>query len=149
MLIVKWFQVLLHTLNIQMCGIDIRNLKTRNFTKLVQVRNFLLPLSQRLFDMRRERFNLSMLTFPFAPHHVRHPAAKYWSGLGKPQKSTFFSRGRNSTNCFFSNLSPHFQCVTSPKYPGLNSYLGFLFWHLWMTHPLHTCVNICVNVAPN
>ena len=34
---------------------------TKN-TKLVQVRNFLLPLSYRFFDMRRERHNLSMLT---------------------------------------------------------------------------------------
>ena len=30
---------------IRICEIDIGNLKTRNFTKLVQVRNFLLPLS--------------------------------------------------------------------------------------------------------
>ncbi len=52
---------------------------------------------------------------------------------GSEWKSTFFFRGGNSTNCFFSNLSPRFRCVTSPKYPGLNSYLGFLFWHLWMT----------------
>ena len=54
------------------------------------------------------------------------------------------SSERNSTNCFFSNLSPRFPCVTSPKYPGLNSYLGFLFWHLWMTHPLRTRGNTCV-----
>ena len=41
-----------HTRNKRMCEIDIGNLKTRNFTKLVQVRNFLSPLSKRLFDMR-------------------------------------------------------------------------------------------------
>ena len=28
------------------------------------------------------------------------------------------------------------------------SYLGFLFWHLWMTHPLRARVNTCINVAP-
>ena len=33
--------------------------------------------------------------------------------------------------------------------PGLNCYLGFLFWHLWMTHPLRARVNTCVNVTPN
>ena len=41
--------------------------------------------------------------------------------------STLSFGGRNSTNCFFSNLSPRFRCVTSPKYPGPNSYLGFYF----------------------
>ena len=51
--------------------------------------------------------------------------------------------------CFFSNLSPRFRCVTSPKYPGFNSYLGFLFWYLWMIHPLRARVNTCVNFAPN
>ena len=71
------------------------------------------------------------------------------SGLAQLWRSTFFFRGRNSTNCFFSNLSPRFRCVTSPKYPGSNSYLGFLLWHLWMTHPLRARVNTCVNVAPN
>ena len=33
--------------------------------------------------------------------------------------------------------------------PGLNSYLGFSFWHLWMTYPLRAHVNTCVNVALN
>ena len=33
--------------------------------------------------------------------------------------------------------------------PGPNPYLGFLFWHLWMTHPLRARVNTSVNVAPN
>ena len=70
------------------------------------------------------------------------------SRLASPS-STFFFRGRNSTNCFFSNLSPCFRCVTSPKCPGLNSYLGFLFWHLWITNPPRARVNICVSVAPN
>ena len=75
-----------------------------------------------------------------APSHLAF--AQLW-------KSTFFFRGRNPTHCFFSNLSPRFLCVTSPKYPGPNSYLGFIFWHLWMTHPLRARVNTCVNVAPN
>ena len=30
-----------------------------------------------------------------------------------------------------------------------HSLLGFLFWHLWMTHSLRVRVNTCVNVAPN
>ena len=46
-------------------------------------------------------------------------------------------------------LKPCFQCMTSLTSPGPNSYLGFLFWHLWMTHPLYARMNTCVNVAPN
>ena len=37
----------------------------------------------------------------------------------------------------------------SPTSPGHNFYLGFLFWHLWMTHPLRMHMSTCVNVAPN
>ena len=54
-----------------------------------------------------------MLIFPSAPNH---PAANYWSRLDKPRKSTFFFRGKDSTNCFFSNLSSRFQYVTSPTF---------------------------------
>ena len=53
--------------------------------------------------MRREIHNLSMLTFPSVPNHVRPPAANNWPGLGEPWKSTFFFRSRNSTNWLFSN----------------------------------------------
>ena len=93
--------------------------------------------------MRRERHTIFLCrVFHLLPHHhhhhhhVWHQAANYWSGLGEPRKSTIFSRGRNSTNCFFSNLSPRFRFVTSPKYPGLNSNLGFLFWHISEWHIL-------------
>ena len=108
---------------------------------------------KRFFDMRRERHNLSMLTaFTLSalyPTNAWRPLRTKSSGLAQLWKSTFFFRGGNSTNCFFSNLSPRFWCVMSPKYPGPNSYLGFLFWHLWMTNPLRARVNTCVNVAPN
>ena len=97
----------------------------------------------------RERHNLSMLTFPSAPHHVRHPAINYWSGLGEPRKSTFFFRGKNSTNCF-SQISAHASGAwRHSRPPGPNFYRGFLFWHIWMTHPLRARVNTSVNVAPN
>ena len=46
-------------------------------------------------------------------------------------------------------LSPRFRCMTSVTFPGPNFYLGFLFWCLWMTHPLRARVNTCVKVAPN
>ena len=46
-------------------------------------------------------------------------------------------------------LSARFRCMTSFTPPAPNSYLGFLFWHLWMTNPLRTRVNTCINAAPN
>ena len=42
-----------------------------------------------------------------------------------------------------------FRCMTSFTSPGLICYLGFLFWHLWMTHPPRARVNTCAHVAPN
>ena len=56
-----------------MCEIDIGNLKTRNWFRY----ETLLPLGLRLFDMRRERHNLSMLTAftssALNPTNARHP----------------------------------------------------------------------------
>ena len=73
------------------------------------------------------------------------------SRLASPRFESRLSRSEAGTQLtdFFSNLSPRFRCVTSPTSPGHDSYPGFLFWHLRMTHPLCACVNTCVNVAPN
>ena len=46
-------------------------------------------------------------------------------------------------------LRARFRCMTSFTYPGHIYYLGFLFWHLWMTHLPRTRVNTCAHVAPN
>ena len=64
-----------------------------------------------------------MLTFPSAPHHARHPL----QGLGELRKSAFFFGGKNSTNCFFSNLRQRFRCVTSFTPPGPIFYQEFYF----------------------
>ena len=88
----------------------------------------------------------------FQPDQRAAPVAHKSSGLVQLWKSTFFLRGKNSTACFFSNLrilSPRFRWMTSFTPPGLISYLGILFWHLWMTHPTCARVNTRVNVAPN
>ena len=58
-------------------------------------------------------------------------------------------RRQELNSLLFSNLSPRFRCVTSLTSHCPNYYLGFLFWHLWMAHPLRTRVNTCVNVALN
>ena len=111
---------------------------------------------KRFFDMRRERHNLSMLTAftssVLNPTNARCPWRTNSSGHAQLWMSTLSFGDRNTTNWLFPNLkilSPHFRCVTSPTSPGPNSHLGFLFWHLWMTYPLRTRVNTCVNVAPN
>ena len=46
-------------------------------------------------------------------------------------------------------LRAHFRCMTSFTSPGHIFYQGFLFWHLWMTHPPRAHVNTCAHVAPN
>ena len=45
------------------------------------------------------------------------------------------------------NPQPTLPGMTSPTSPGPNFYLGFLFWHLWMTHPLRARVNTCAHVC--
>ena len=45
------------------------------------------------------------------------------------------------------NPQPTLPRMTSFTSPGTNTYLGFLFWHLWMTHPLRARVNTCAHVC--
>ena len=75
--------------------------------------------------------NISMVTFPSAPHHVRHPP----QGHCEVAKVTLLLRTArlNSTDFF--------------KIPKILLVLGFLFWRLWKTHPPHACVNTCAQVC--
>ena len=131
---VKWSQLLLSNCYIaRYMDVWNRHRETRNSTKI-----FIHLFEFKGFSTWGKRETQSFYAdFSICPHHVRHPAANYWSSLGELRKSTFFLRGKNSTHCFFSNLSPRSRCMTSPKYPGPNIYLGFLFWHLWMTSSPH------------
>ena len=49
----------------------------------------------------------------------------------------------------FSQISAHASSAWRHSHPWSHSYLGFLFWHLWMTHPSGARVNTCAHVAPN
>ena len=49
----------------------------------------------------------------------------------------------------FSHISAHASGAWRHSHPWSHSSLGFLFWHLWMTHPNHVRVNTCAHVAPN
>ena len=105
----------------------------------VQVRNFLLPLSLKVFRHKeRERHNLSILVFSSAPHLVQHPP----KASASKQKLTLLVRCLVSTLLTFFKFpksSTCFQCMTSPALCNPVSHLGLL-WHLWVTHPLCVCM---------
>ena len=48
-----------------------------------------------------------------------------------------------------SKSSAHASAAWRHSHALVQFYLGFLFWHLWMTHPLRARLNTCVNLAPN
>ena len=77
----------------------------------------------------REMHNLSMLTFPSAPHHSRN----YSSDLGEPQKSTVFFRRSNSTLTFLKS-QPTLPVCDVTHIPGLIPIWDFYFdiseWHI-------------------
>ena len=86
----------------------------------------------------KREHNLSMLT-AFTPHLSTQPtrgarSAQSSSGLTQHWMWTFSFRGRNSTNCFFSNLSPRSRCVTSPtslvRIPIWDFYFDISEWHI-------------------
>ena len=120
---------------------------TYNF--LVQVWNFLLPLSLKVFRLKeRGTIFLCWLFHLPTPHHHMHTCCQ---ALASKWKSTF-SRRQNST-LTFSNLpksSAHASGVWRHSHPPVTIFhLGFLFWHLWITHPTRMRMNTCAHVAPN
>ena len=75
------------------------------------------------------------------------------SRLASPRSESRLSRSAAGTQLTtFSQIptsSAHASRHDTIHLPSPISYLGFLFWHLRMTHPLRARVNTCVNVAPN
>ena len=71
--------------------------------------------------------------------------------LASPSSESRLSRSEERTQLTaFSQISAHTSGGWHHSHPlVINSYLGFLFWHLWMTHPLRAPVSTWVNVAPN
>ena len=131
-----------------MCEIGRGDLKTRNFTKFLFI--FLSLKVFRHEESETQYFNADCFYIVSSqPNQRAAPVAHKSSGLAQLCMSTYSFEDRNSTHYIFSNFSPRFRCVTTPTSPGHHSYLGFLFWHLWLTHPLRSRVNTCVNVAPN
>ena len=108
---------------------------------------FYYPFEFKVFrHEERETQFLTMLTFPSETHHVRYPAANYWSGLGELRKINFLPLGSNLNALFFFK-SPNHQSIASGHddfhIPSPIFYLGFLLWHLWLLHPPRAHVNTC------
>ena len=109
-----------------------------------------------------------MLTFPSEPHHVWHPRRKLlvWprrapkidflrlspnlkSQLTQPTRGARSAQSRLASPRSESQLTAFFQIpkVLSASghdgihVPGPISYLGFLLWHLWLSHPPRTRVS--------
>ena len=115
-------------------------------TKLVQVRNFLLPFWVQGFSTRGERDSIFFYPdFSIWPHHVRHPAANYWSGLGELWKSTCFVQAQISTNCFFQipKSSAHRFRAWRHLRPWSYFLPGVFIVTSVMSHPPRTRVNTC------
>ena len=116
---------------------------------LVQVWNFLLPLSLKVLQHKERDTHSFYSGFFIPPHLMRHlPKAS-----ASKRKSTLLVRCPvlNSTNWLFQNLpksSVRFQCVTSFTLASPISHLGHCDISRW--HVCSACVrmNTCVNVAP-
>ena len=95
-----------------------------------------------------ERHNLSMLTFPFAPHHAWHlpqglgEQAKVNLLLLRQAKLNSLFRRRNSTNWFFSK-SPKSSVHASGAWRHSHPPVIFSIWDFYFDisewHILHTC----------
>ena len=113
---------LLHTHNIRMCEIDMGNLKKWKILRLLSSGTiFFITFELKGFSTWGERDTIFLCWLLLHRQLSNKPtrgarSARKSSGLAQLWKSTFFFRGGNSTNCFFSNLSPRFRCVTLPKY---------------------------------
>ena len=99
--------------------------------------------------MRRERHNFFLCRlFHLSPSTCSTPAANYWSGFGELRKSTFFNKPKSQQTAFFQIpqiLSASWHDVV--HVPGHISYLGFLLWHLWLSHPPRAHVNTCTQLT--
>ena len=120
-----------------------RNPKTRNWFRY---ENFIHLFEFKGFSTWGERDTILLCWLLLHRQLSTQPTRGARSAQSRLKVNLLLPR-RALNSLFFSNLNPRFRCVTSPTSPGPNFYLGFLFWHLWMTHP--RARNTCVNVAPN
>ena len=135
-----------------MCEIDIRNPKYTTFTKLVQVRNFITFELKVIRHEVRETQSFYAVCFYIVSSQPNQRAAPVAHKFVWPRPAlnlNFPVRTQELNSLLFLKSLPTLPVRDVTYIPWSNFYLGFLFWHLWMTHPLRARVNTCVNVAPN
>ena len=110
-------------------------------------------LSLRFFDMRRERerdthnFFLSWFFHLTPPREAPRRKLLVWPRRGPENQLPSSSVESQLTGFFFKSQNP--QPIASGHdvihvlFPGPISYLEFLLWHLWLSHPPHARVNTC------
>ena len=105
---------------------------------------FITFLSLRFFYMRRERHTqfLSKLTFLSEPHYVRHISLTP-TGLAEARSKIDCLPLDLNLNYLFIFKSPKSSALPSFTSPDVISYLGFLLWHPWLSHPPRARVNTC------
>ena len=95
-------------------------------------------------ERERETRFLTTLTFPSDPTMCGTPPQATGLALVSSGKSTSFLLHQISTLFFFLNSKiPSLQGMTSFMSPVPFFYLGFLLWHLLLSHPPRVCVNTC------
>ena len=126
---------------------NLKTLETLEESLLVKVRNFYFPfLSLRFLDMRRNRQNffLSWLFHLSPPRAAPPPQTTVLASASSENQLTRLEFKSQLTVFFFSNsqiLSASGHDVN--HVPGPISYLDFLLWHFWLSHPPRTRVNTC------
>ena len=118
--------------------IEHRNLeirKTHDF--FVQVRNFLLPMSLKVFDIRRETHNLSILAFSSTPRPPIRVATATKVSVSKRKPTISFGVLSQLSSLSSNSQNPPRASGAWRHSHSLNpvSHLGLL-WHLWVTLPL-------------
>ena len=93
----------------------------------------------------RETQFLSMLNFPSDPTTCSTPLQTTGLASASSEKRLASSKSKSQLTVFFKFQNP--QPIASGHdiihVHGPISYLGFLLWHLWLSHPPRMCVNTC------
>ena len=140
---------------IRICEIDSGNPKTRNSRNWFRYETFycLWVKGYSTWGEKDTIFLCWLLLHRKLSTQPTRGARSAQSRLASPSTESRLSRSEAGTQLTtFSQIpksSAHASGHDVIHLASLDSYLGFLFWHLWMTHPLYTRVNTCVNVAPN
>ena len=101
----------------------------------------------------RETQFLSMLTFPSDPHHVRPLPQTTGLALASSENRLPSSSIESQLSCLEFKSQLFFFCffffffsnskIFSSSGHDVISYLGFLLWHLWLSHPPRARMNTC------